>query len=86
MNIKNVKSPIGTFFKTLTVMSIVSNNIKYLRRLNGLTQEQFARRIGIKRSLLGAYEEARANPNLENLNNIFNRNLKTWNCGIIGTQ
>jgi len=48
-------------------MSIVSNNIKYLRRLNGLTQEQFARRIGIKRSLLGAYEEARANPNLENL-------------------
>lgn len=48
-------------------MSIVSNNIKYLRRLNGLTQEQFSRRIGIKRSLLGAYEEARANPNLENL-------------------
>jgi transcriptional regulator with XRE-family HTH domain len=52
------------------IMSIVSNNIKYLRRLNGLTQEQFARRIGIKRSLLGAYEEARANPNLENLKTI----------------
>ncbi|MGA0558588.1 helix-turn-helix domain-containing protein [Larkinella sp. VNQ87] len=51
-------------------MSIVSNNIKYLRRLNGLTQEQFARRIGIKRSLLGAYEEARANPNLDNLMSI----------------
>jgi len=51
-------------------MSIVSNNIKYLRRLNGLTQEQFSRRIGIKRSLLGAYEEARANPNLENLKTI----------------
>ncbi len=51
-------------------MSLVSNNIKYLRRLNGLTQEQFARRIGIKRSLLGAYEEARANPNLDNLMSI----------------
>ncbi len=51
-------------------MSIVSNNIKYLRRLNGLTQEQFARKIAIKRSLLGAYEEARANPNLTNLKNI----------------
>lgn len=51
-------------------MSTVSNNIKYLRRMNGLTQEQFARKIGIKRSLLGAYEEARANPNLENLVNI----------------
>jgi transcriptional regulator with XRE-family HTH domain len=51
-------------------MTIVSNNIKYLRRLNGLTQEQFSNRIGIKRSLLGAYEEARANPNLDNLQNI----------------
>jgi transcriptional regulator with XRE-family HTH domain len=51
-------------------MSIVSNNIKYLRRLNGLTQEQFARKIAIKRSLLGAYEEARANPNLTNLKNM----------------
>lgn len=51
-------------------MTTVSNNIKYLRRMNGLTQEQFARKIGIKRSLLGAYEEARANPNLENLMNI----------------
>ena len=56
--------------QTHQIMSIVSNNIKYLRRLNGLTQEQFARRIGIKRSLLGAYEEARANPNLENLKTI----------------
>ena len=51
-------------------MTIVSNNIKYLRRLNSLTQEQFSRRIGIKRSLLGAYEEARANPNLDNLQNM----------------
>ena len=47
--------------------TIVSNNIKYLRKLHDLTQEQFSRRIGIKRSLLGAYEEARANPNLDNL-------------------
>lgn len=48
-------------------MSLVSNNIKYLRKLNGLTQEQFSQRIGIKRSLLGAYEEARANPNWNTL-------------------
>ncbi len=51
-------------------MSIVSSNIKYLRKLNGLTQEQFAQKIEIKRSLLGAYEEARANPNLTNLENM----------------
>lgn len=48
-------------------MSIVSNNIKYLRRLNGLTQEQFARRIGIKRPSVGAYEEARAHPPYDTL-------------------
>jgi transcriptional regulator with XRE-family HTH domain len=53
-------------------MSIVSQNIKYLRRTNGLTQEQFARRIGIKRSLVGAYEEARANPPLDKLKTIAN--------------
>ena len=53
-------------------MSIVSNNIKYLRRARGLTQEQFARKLGIKRSLLGAYEEGRANPNYENLMNMAN--------------
>lgn len=48
-------------------MSLVSENIRYLRKLNGLTQEQFARRLGIKRSLVGAYEEARANPNPNNM-------------------
>jgi transcriptional regulator with XRE-family HTH domain len=54
-------------------MSIVSNNIKYLRReVHNLTQEQFSRKIGIKRSLLGAYEEGRANPNYENLMNMAN--------------
>ena len=55
-------------------MSIVSENIKYLRKLNGFTQEQFAKRIGIKRSTLGAYEEARAHPNiiyLDNMSQIF---------------
>lgn len=51
-------------------MSIISENIKYLRRLNGLTQEQFARRIGIKRPSVGAYEEARAVPPIELLKHI----------------
>ena len=48
-------------------MTLVSENIRYLRKLNGLTQEQFSRKINIKRSLLGAYEEARANPNQQNI-------------------
>ncbi|MFN4145864.1 MAG: helix-turn-helix domain-containing protein [Runella sp.] len=46
-------------------MSIVSDNMKYLRKLHGMTQEQFARRVGIKRASVGAYEEQRANPNLD---------------------
>lgn len=51
-------------------MSIVSENIKYLRKLKGWTQGDLAERIEIKRSLVGAYEEGRADPRLNNLTNI----------------
>ncbi|MEK6477084.1 helix-turn-helix transcriptional regulator [Catalinimonas sp. 4WD22] len=46
-------------------MNTASQNIRYLRRKYQFTQEQMAQKLGIKRSLLGAYEEARANPRLE---------------------
>ncbi|HYF31410.1 MAG TPA: helix-turn-helix domain-containing protein [Chitinophagaceae bacterium] len=46
-------------------MSIAGKNLKYLRRLRGWTQEEFANRLHIKRSLLGAYEEERADPRIE---------------------
>ncbi len=46
-------------------MSIAGKNLRYLRKLRGLTQEEFAIKLGIKRSLLGAYEEERAEPRLE---------------------
>jgi len=48
-------------------MPSISENIKWLRKKLGLTQEQFAEQIGIKRSLLGAYEEGRADPRINNL-------------------
>lgn len=48
-------------------MSLISENIKFLRKQLGLTQGQFAEQIGIKRSLVGAYEEARADPRISNL-------------------
>jgi transcriptional regulator with XRE-family HTH domain len=51
-------------------MSIVSDNIRFLRKRAGYTQESFANEIGIKRSLVGAYEESRADPRLNNLLNI----------------
>lgn len=46
-------------------MSIAGQNFKYLRKLRGWTQEEFASKLGIKRSLVGAYEEERADPRLD---------------------
>ena len=51
-------------------MSNISANLKYLRKKKGLTQQQFADAIGIKRSLVGAYEEDRAEPKYELLKKI----------------
>ena len=46
-------------------MSLAGQNLKYLRKLRGWTQEEFATKLGIKRSLIGAYEEERADPRLD---------------------
>lgn len=59
-------------------MSLAGRNLKYLRKLRGWTQEEFAGKLKIKRSLLGAYEEERAEPRLEvlgMLGNIFKLSL-----------
>lgn len=46
-------------------MSNISSNLKYLRKKKGITQQQFADSMDIKRSLVGAYEEDRAEPKYE---------------------
>ncbi|MBD0283899.1 MAG: LexA family transcriptional regulator [Flavisolibacter sp.] len=46
-------------------MSLANKNLKYLRKLRGWTQEEFAHKLKIKRSLLGAYEEERAEPRID---------------------
>ena len=51
-------------------MSTISQNIKHLRKSKGWTQGEFAEKIEIKRSLVGAYEEGRADPRLNNLLNM----------------
>lgn len=51
-------------------MSIIANNLKYLRKKKGLTQQQFAEQLGIKRASVGAYEEARAEPRYDLLDKI----------------
>ena len=46
-------------------MANISSNLKYLRKKKGLTQQNFADSMEIKRSLVGAYEEDRAEPKYE---------------------
>lgn len=59
-------------------MELVNENIRILRTKMGLTQEKFAELLGVKRSLIGAYEEGRAFPpanNLLKLSKVFNVSL-----------
>lgn len=48
-------------------MSVLGKNLKTLRKLKGITQQQLANAIEVKRSLIGSYEEGRAEPNIEKL-------------------
>ncbi|MES1215128.1 MAG: LexA family transcriptional regulator [Bacteroidota bacterium] len=51
-------------------MSYANKNMKYLRKLRGWTQEEFANKLRIKRSLIGAYEEERAEPRIDILETV----------------
>jgi transcriptional regulator with XRE-family HTH domain len=59
-----------TILANANFMTKISSNIKFLRKKKGLTQQQFADEVGIKRSLVGAYEEERAEPKYDLLKNI----------------
>jgi len=54
-------------------MNYVKNNLKFLRKKEALTQEQLATKIGVKRAMIGAYEEGRAEPKIETLKTIANK-------------
>ena len=51
----------------LNNLNVIGTNIKALRKKAGLTQGALAEKMGIKRSLIGAYEEGRAEPRINNL-------------------
>lgn len=51
-------------------MSNIASNLKYLRKKKGLTQQQFADVMEIKRASVGAYEEGRAEPKYELLKKV----------------
>lgn len=48
-------------------MTLIPNNIKFLRKKFGYTQETFAQALDINRPSVGAYEEGRADPRLTTL-------------------
>ena len=49
---------------------MINTNLKFWRRELAITQAQMADRLNIKRSLVGAYEEGRAEPRLSTLVNM----------------
>ena len=56
-------------------MNYLSNNIKHIRTLKGLTQVQFAEDLKVSRSRISSYEENRAIPPIDfliNLSDYFN--------------
>jgi transcriptional regulator with XRE-family HTH domain len=75
-------------------MDTVNRNFRFLRAKEGLTQREFAERLGLKQATLGAYEEGRATPPLScltdasrifkvSLDNLINSDLsslpeKSW--------
>lgn len=45
----------------------LSDNMRFLRKQAGLTQADLAAKLGLKRPVIGAYEEGRAEPRLQTL-------------------
>ncbi len=45
----------------------IAKNLRHLRNLKGLTQEQFADDLKVSRSRIGSYEEGRPEPSIETL-------------------
>lgn len=48
-------------------MIFFSSNLRYLRQINGLSQEDLALNIGLNRGNIASYEKGNAEPKLENL-------------------
>ncbi len=51
-------------------MHYLSSNLKHLRKSRSLTQAQLAEKIGLKRPLIGAYEEGRSEPKLATIQHL----------------
>lgn len=48
-------------------MNFIASNIRFIRNIRGLTQEQFADDLNWSKSMVGSYEEGRSEPSIEKL-------------------
>ena len=48
-------------------MNYISQNIRHLRKLRKLTQDEFSKKLNITKSRIGSYEEGRSEPSIEML-------------------
>jgi len=48
-------------------MNNLSQNIRFLRKKQGLSQEEFAQKVGLNRGNIASYEKGIAEPKMENL-------------------
>ena len=57
---------LGAYFWHHNIFSMhhIAENIKEIRKQKGWTQGDMAKQLGVKRSLIGAYEEGRADPRI----------------------
>ena len=49
---------------------VIDKNLKFLRKKKGLTQQQLADHLGVRRASIGAYEEGRATPRYDTLERV----------------
>jgi transcriptional regulator with XRE-family HTH domain len=60
-------------------------NLRALRKLVGITQEDLSNETGIKRGTIGSYEEGRAEPSFDNLLKICHALCESPNTLICGS-
>lgn len=66
-------------------MHYIAENLRFLRKKHGLTQADLAKLLGVKRPLIGAYEEGRADPRIGFLQ-LVSRHFKTSLDDLINTR
>ena len=62
-------------------MTYFGSRLKYLRKQDGITQEQLAKRLGIAKSTISMYENGHREPDFESIEAIadfFNVNMRTF--------